>query len=423
MSVTVHTVGCRVNQYESYLLAEKLNGVPDSTEVHVVNTCTVTTLADRKSRQLVSRLRRDHQGALIVAVGCGAEGTEDRLRAAGADLVVRNRDKMRLAEAIGHLLHGGRWEGTGGWGSLDEERLSGAEPRVRAVLKVQDGCTVGCTFCRTWQVRGPLRSKAPPVARAEAEGLARAGHREIVLVGVNLAQYGEDLPARPSLVDLVEALLEVPGVRYRLSSLSPDGLSEVLIALFARERRLCPYLHLPLQSGDARILARMGRPYTPAEYLDRAHAFRSAVPGAALGADVMVGFPGEDERAFAHTVDALAALEPLNVHLFRFSPRPGTAAAQMVPRVPPREAARRAGRLAALAESWSQAAQERFLGTEVEVAVEEGQDGMAWGRSENYLWVEVRGCRASRGTIVPAHLVERGGGPLVGVMVDRTDSG
>ncbi|MBC7170377.1 MiaB/RimO family radical SAM methylthiotransferase [Candidatus Bipolaricaulota bacterium] len=423
MSVTVHTLGCRVNQYESHLLAERLDAVPDSVEVHVVNTCTVTALADRKSRQLVSRLRREHPAALIVAVGCGVRGAEGRLRAAGADLLVENRDKVRLAEVIERFLQGRTEEGNGGWGTLDEERLSGAEPRVRAVLKVQDGCTVGCTFCRTWQVRGPLRSKTPQAARAEAAALARVGHREIVLVGINLAQYGEDLPSRPSLVDLLEALLEVAGVRYRLSSLSPDGLTDGLIALFARERRLCPYLHLPLQSGDDAILERMGRPYTVAEYLERARAFCAAVPGATLGADVMVGFPGEDEAAFARTVDALAGLEPLNVHLFRFSPRPGTAAARMAPRVPPREAARRAARLAALADGWSAAAQERFLGAEVGVAVEERQGDLAWGRSENYLWVEVGGRGATRGTIVPARLVERAAGRLVGVMVDRTENG
>ncbi|MBC7220146.1 MiaB/RimO family radical SAM methylthiotransferase [Candidatus Bipolaricaulota bacterium] len=423
MSVTVHTLGCRVNQYESQLLAEKLQAVSDQALVHVVNTCTVTALADRKSRQLVSRLRREHPTALIVAVGCGVRGGEERLRAAGADLLVENRDKMRLVEVIELFLQGRTGEGNGGWATLDEERLSGAEPRVRAVLKVQDGCTVGCTFCRTWQVRGPLRSKTPQAARAEAESLARAGHREIVLAGVNLAQYGEDLPSRPSLIDLLEALLEVGGVRYRLSSLSPDGLTDGLIALFAWERRLCPYLHLPLQSGDDAILERMGRPYTVAECLDRARAFRSAVPGATLGADVMVGFPGEDEAAFARTVDALAALDPLNVHVFRFSPRPGTAAARMTPRVPPREAARRAARLAALADGWSEAAQERFLGAEVGVAVEEKQGHLAWGRSENYLWVEVRGRGATRGTIVPARLVERADGRLVGVMVDRTENG
>ncbi len=418
MSVSIHTLGCRVNQYESEALAERLAGTPG--EVHVVNTCTVTSLADRKSRQLVSRLRREHPRALIVAVGCGVDGGWERLRAAGADLLLGNRDKMRVAEVVPSFLLGDPPPVEGGWSFLAAERLCGGKRRVRTLLKVQDGCTVGCTFCRTWQVRGPLRSKTPEAARAEAEALARAGHPEIVLVGINLAQYGEDLPSRPRLADLLAALLSVPGVRFRLSSLNPDGVTDDLIALFAREGRLCPYLHLPLQSGDDGVLARMGRPYSAAQYVERARAFLRAVPLATLGADVMVGFPGEDEAAFGRTVEALNSLAPLNVHVFRYSARPGTAAARIGPRVPTADSASRAARLAALAAGWSKASQERFLGAEVGVAVEDMADGRAWGRSEGYLWVEVRGGEAPRGTIVPARLVALAHGHLVGVRADRT---
>lgn len=418
MSVSIHTLGCRVNQYESEALAERLAGTPG--EVHVVNTCTVTSLADRKSRQLVSRLRREHPRALILAVGCGVDGGRERLRAAGADLLLGNRDKMRVAEVVPSFLLGEPPPVEGGWPFLAAERLCGRKRRVRTLLKVQDGCTVGCTFCRTWQVRGPLRSKTPEAARAEAEALARAGHPEIVLVGINLAQYGADLPSRPRLADLLAALLSVPGVRFRLSSLNPDGVTDDLIALFAREGRLCPYLHLPLQSGDDGVLARMGRPYSAAQYVERALAFLRAVPLATLGADVMVGFPGEDEAAFGRTVEALNSLAPLNVHVFRYSARPGTAAARIGPRVPTADSASRAARLAALAAGWSKASQERFLGAEVGVAVEDMADGRAWGRSEGYLWVEVRGGEAPRGTIVPARLVALAHGHLVGVRADRT---
>lgn len=420
MRVVVHTLGCRVNQYESHLIAERLarlSGMAQA-EVHVVNTCTVTTLADRKSRQLIARLRRDHPTALIVAAGCGADGAGDGLRKAGADLLVGNRDKARIGDVVCRFLHGEPVP-SDGWTDLDKERLFGRETRVRALLKVQDGCTVGCTYCRAWQVRGPLRSKTPEAARAEAAALAQAGHREIVLVGINLAQYGDALPGQ-GLVDLLTALLQVPGVRFRLSSLNPDGVTEDLISLFVRERRLCPYLHLPLQSGDDTVLARMGRPYTVAECVERARAFLAAVPGATLGADVMVGFPGEDEAAFGRTVAVLDALVPLNVHIFRYSARPGTAAERLTPRVPPAESARRASYLATLAARWSQAAQERFVGTEVGVVVEDVVDGVAWGRSEGYLRVAIPGGEAPRGTIVPARLVATATGHVVGVRTDRT---
>lgn len=422
MRAFVHTLGCRVNQYESDVLRERLRGLEGSEEVHIVNTCTVTRLADRKSRQLVARLKREYPGALVVAVGCGVDGARSGLRRAGADLLVGNRDKARLPEVLARRLGGDPLPEGGRWGLLDDERLAGRAPRVRALLKVQDGCTVGCTFCRAWQVRGPLRSKTPPAARAEAEALARAGHPEIVLVGVNLAQYGEDLPERPRLVALLEELLSVPGVRYRLSSLNPEGVTDELVALFAGERRLCPYLHLPLQSGDDRLLARMGRPYTAAEYGERARAFLRAVPGSTLGTDVMVGFPGEDEGAFSRTVELLDGLVPLNVHIFRYSPRPGTAAERLPLRVPPTESARRAAHLAVCATGWSQAAQERFVGAEVGVVVEDAVGDVVWGRSEAYLWVGVHGGEAPRGTIVPARLVATAGGHLVGVRTDRTEN-
>ncbi|MCR4392573.1 MAG: MiaB/RimO family radical SAM methylthiotransferase [Candidatus Acetothermia bacterium] len=419
MKVFVHSLGCRVNQYEAQLLQEKLADLPYAGELHVVNTCTVTSLADRKARQRVRRLKREHPQALVVAVGCGADGAGARLRAAGADLVVGNRDKARLRSWIEAFLQG-RPPPDGGWIPMDEERVVGPAERARALLKVQDGCTVGCAFCRTWQVRGPLRSKTPAVARDEAAALARAGHREIVIVGINLAQYGQDLPNRPSLVDLLRELLQVDGVRFRLSSLNPEGVSGELVALFAREPRLCPYLHLPLQSGDDRALQRMGRAYTAAEYRERAQTFLAAVPRATLGADVMVGFPGEDDAAFRRTAELLADLEPLNVHIFRFSPRPGTPAAGLRPPVPAEVAAQRAAELADLAAGWSRAARRRFLGEVLQVLVEEEDRGLLWGHAENYLWVGVRGARtAPRGTMVATRLVQVDEGHMLGVMIDR----
>jgi len=425
LNVVIHTLGCRVNQYESQVFAERLAGLSGPREVHIVNTCTVTGLADRKSRQLVARLRRAHPGALVVAVGCGADGAGEGLTRAGADLLVGNRDKARIAAMIRRFLHGEPPSEGGGWAYLDGETLAGPEARARALLKVQDGCTVGCTFCRTWQVRGPLRSKTPEAARAEAEALARAGHQEIVLVGINLAQYGQDLSSRPGLARLLEEVLEVPRIRIRLSSLHPDAVSDGLVALFAQEPRLCPYLHLPLQSGDDALLKRMGRPYTQAQYTERAQAFLESVPHATVGADAMVGFPGEDEVAFGRTVEALDSLTPLNVHVFRYSPRSGTKAARFSPQVSSQASARRATELADRARGWARTVQQRFVGETVGVVVEEEGDGGAWGRSESYLWVEVRGGQGTpRGTILPARLVEAAPEHMVGVIPDRAeDSG
>ncbi|MBC7098932.1 MiaB/RimO family radical SAM methylthiotransferase [Candidatus Bipolaricaulota bacterium] len=418
MKVFVHTLGCRVNQYESQMIRERLSALPGEGEIHVVNTCTVTALADRKGRKLVRRLKREHPGALVVAVGCQADGAREELLSSGADLVLDNRYKPRIAEAVAAFLKGepppGReWEPLGG------ERVRGF-PRTRALLKVQDGCTVGCSFCRTFLVRGPLRSKPPAASRQEAEGLAEA-HREIVVVGINLAQYGLDLPQRPTLADLLEELLKVKGVRYRLGSLNPEGVTDPLVELFAEEPRLCPYFHLPLQSGADRILRAMGRPYSAAEYRERAQRLLERVPKATLGADVMVGFPGEDERAFQETIDLLEALVPLNVHIFRFSPRPGTKAAYLKPRVPARVQARRAAELAALASQWAGEVAAGFVGRTLEVLLERKEGRLWWGHAENYLLVGVGARDGQRGKIASVRVLRQDGGRAVGVMIDRPE--
>lgn len=420
MKVFVHSLGCRVNQYEAQHLKERLESLPGDGEIHVVNTCTVTLLADRKSRKLVSQLKREHPGALVVAVGCGVDGAKDGLLRAGADLVVGNRGKARLFSVLLAYLRGESFSEED-WPPLAEERVGGPFPRARALLKVQDGCAQACTFCRTWQVRGPLRSKPPGVAKEEAETLAAAGHQELVITGVNLAQYGLDLPQRPALADLLRELLAVAGVRYRLTSLNPEGLTPELIRLFAADPRLCPYLHMPLQSGDDRLLSAMGRAYTAAEYREKARAFVQAVPKATLGADVMIGFPGEDERAFLRTVEMLEELEILNVHIFRYSPRPGTPAAKLPLRVAKAEAARRSAELSALAKRWSFQARRRFLGAELALLVEEKEDGRWVGHTENYIHLRVgESVPLERGTITPVQVVRVEEDFTEGVVFDRS---
>ncbi|MGC9529964.1 MAG: MiaB/RimO family radical SAM methylthiotransferase [Candidatus Bipolaricaulaceae bacterium] len=419
MKVVVHTLGCRVNQYESQMIRQQLAGLPGDGELHVVNTCTVTSLADRKGRKLVRQLKRRHPDALVVAVGCQVDAARDQLLSAGADLVFGNRLKLGLRETLTSAMRG-QTGAAGGWPPLDEERAQ-ASGRTRALLKVQDGCSVGCTFCRTWQVRGPVRSKSPRAAREEAEALAAAGHRELVVVGVNLAQYGLDLPGRPALPQLLQELLKVNGVRLRLSSLSPQAITPQLVELFSACSRLAPYFHLPLQSGDDRVLARMGRPYSAALFRDRAEVVLTRVANATLGADVMVGFPGEDESAFARTRALLEKLEPLNVHVFRYSPRPGTAAATMTEQVPAQVRARRAAELADAARRWAARAAGRFLGRTLQVLLERQVDGYWWGRAENYLPVGVRATGQLRGTMVWARPLRAGGGRTLGVMVDRPE--
>ncbi len=418
MRVSVHTLGCRVNHYESQLIRELLEGLPGTGEVHVVNTCTVTSLAARKSRKLIRKLRREHPRALIVAVGCRATDAPEELREAGADIVLGNRDKIRIREAVEAFLRGESLP-SGPWVPLSAERIQRDHKHVRAILKVQDGCTVACTFCKTWQVRGPLRSKPPEVAREEAECLAASGHPEVVVAGINLAQYGLDLPGQPTLVDLLHELLRVPGIRIRLSSLNPEGVSRELIGLFAEETRLCPYFHLPLQSGDDRVLSRMGRPYTVSLYRSVAEEILERVPKATLGTDVMVGFPGEDEEAFGKTYRLLEELTPLRVHIFRFSPRPGTPAAALPDQVPEALKREREAALEELAQRTSLRVRARFLGKTLWVVLERVREGAWEGHSENFIPVRLSLDGAERGTILPVRITEVTPEHTVGVMEDR----
>ncbi len=424
MNVTIHSLGCRVNQYESAVLAQSVSDTAGDRNLHIVNTCTVTALAERKGRKLVRRLRREEPQALLVAVGCQATVSPEGLVRAGADLVVPNRDKSRLAQVISAHLFGRPWSAGSerGWPTLDEERLRGPVQRTRVPLKIQDGCTAECSYCLTRGARGPLRSKSPQAVVQEARGLAQAGHRELVLTGVNLGQYGRDGTADADLVSLLKQLATaVPDARLRLSSLGPEALTERLIALLARTPLICPHLHLPLQSGDDSVLLRMRRPYRVADYRERVRSFLSTVPGATFGTDIMVGFPGEDERSHVRTVRLCDELKPLNTHIFRFSPRPGTEAHRLGPAVPPPLARARAEDLARRAKRWFLAARAAFLGAQVHVLPERLHRGTAWGHSENYLYVGFPTRSQKRGTITPVRVGYVDPTCVMGVTEDQRD--
>ncbi len=424
MNAEVHTLGCRVNQYESEMLRQRLAALGRPETVHVVNTCSVTALAERKGRQLVRKLRRAYPDTLVVAVGCQATVAPRSLAQAGADLVLPNRSKCQVTEAVeAHLAGRALPSGDRAWPPLDEEQLLTSAGRVRAPLKIQDGCDASCSYCMARRARGPLRSKSPEVTVREAQRLAEAGHREIVLTGVNLGQYAPSIGEQRDLVALLGKLVhEVPEARFRLSSLGPESVTAELIDLLSSTPAICPHLHVPLQSGDDAVLRRMGRAYRAQEYETRMHAFLRQVPGATFGTDVMVGFPGETRKAHRMTLALLDRLRPLNTHVFRFNPRPQTPAASFGTRVSPQEATMRATELACLSTRWSVAARVGLLGTQVQVIAESLQGGMAWGYSENYLYIGFPTGGSPRGTITPVRVAYVDPTRAMGVKQDRYHS-
>ena len=446
----VHTLGCRLNLAESDLMRRQLEGagyaiVPwgETAEVCVINTCTVTRQADAKSRQAVRAARRANPAARIVAVGCFAQLHPQALAQDGmADLVLGNGEKLNLPE---HLSHPPQPPGdparivappipktpfaiegfdTGGFsaGEFDAGSFITTGSGTRAHLKVQDGCDFMCAFCIIPAARGRARPRQWDNLLAEARALAAGGARELVLTGVNVGTYAvREGGRRRELTDVLDALDAVPGVeRLRIGSIEPTTVAPGLLERMADPgHALAPFLHLPLQSGSARVLAAMRRRYTPGEYRAFAERALAAVPDLCLGADVMAGFPGEDDAAFEETLALLKALPFAYFHVFPYSERQGTAAARRPDMVPAPLRKRRAAVLRALSGEKRAAFQQRFIGETLEVLFERPKSpGVACGYTRNYIRVEVatEEAAALRNRILPVRLLESGQDRVAGVL-------
>ncbi len=383
-------LGCKVNQAEAASLAAELMArgwreaaEGEAPEVALLMTCTVTATAGRQSRQMARRLIKAHPEARVVVSGCDAQAAPQAYRKEGARVAGR-ADLAGLAD----LLAGGG-QGPSQTGPLAAPdagpicpgaRLAG-QGRTRGLLKVQDGCDAGCAYCIVPAVRG--RPRSLPLAEAASAWLllGQAGAAEVVLTGVHLGRWGGDLTPPLGLTDLLASLLAThPGPRLRLSSLEVSEVSDHLLALMAGQPRLCPHLHVPLQTGSDRLLTGMGRPYTRAQYAQRLEAAARALPGLCLGADVMVGLPGESEADFADTRALISSLPLAYLHVFPYSPRPGTPAAAMAGRVPGPLARARAAELRALGQAKRLAFHQAQIGRQ-DLAVVEGE-GLA--RTGNY---------------------------------------
>ncbi len=392
MRVRLETIGCRLNTGEFQALAARLqaqgyqlveSGEP--ADLCIVNTCTVTAVAGHKSRQALRQLRRAHPDAVVVATGCLAELEPDRVAEAGANHVVGSRDKDHLPEILTRVGLLPRPSPTAG---LPPARAPiGGHTRV--FVKVQDGCDNRCAYCVVRIARGPGRSREPDSVVAELVKLGDQGVLEAVLTGVHLGSYGHDRGRRDGLADLVARILEETTLpRIRLSSLEPWDVNGPLLELFANPR-LLPHLHLPLQSGCDDTLRRMARRTSQAEFARVVDLARTLIPDLSVSTDLMVGFPGETDAEFAESLAFVEHMEFSRIHVFRFSPRPGTPAAEMPAHPPGATAAARAARAREVARRLQDAFHRQYLGRTLGVLWEDFEpapSGRRWsGLTPNYI--------------------------------------
>jgi threonylcarbamoyladenosine tRNA methylthiotransferase MtaB len=399
---SLHTLGCRLNQAETAVLAARLRRdgyrvveFGEQTDLLVVNTCSVTEDAERTCRYVIRKTLRHSPDAFIAVTGCYAQTGVQALRTIpGIDLIVGNQFKWDLPSFLPapqalkkqpnpEVLH---------TRTIDREDFTlpeyGEPDSTRALIKIQDGCGVMCSFCLIPFARGHERSRLLDDVIREAEILVAGGYREIVLTGVNVGQYRQ---GETDLVGLIAQLETIEGLeRIRISSIEPTTISNALIDKMASSSKLCPYLHIPLQSGDDTVLSAMNRPYNVEEFTRLTRRAITTIPHLGLGTDLMVGFPGETEEAFEHTLGIARELPFSYFHVFTYSQRPGTAAAKLPDQVPIAVARHRAKILAELSRVKHLAFAERYIGSTVSVLFESGElDGYRMGMTPNFLKVGV----------------------------------
>ena len=398
------TLGCKVNQYET----ETMEGlfrqagyrvVPftESADVYIVNTCSVTMLGEKKSRQLVRRAQRQNEAALIAVTGCYAQLAPDIVGTLpGVRLIVGTQDRGRIVELVEEAAAGSEVLRDVGdimaADTFEDIPLFVAPERTRAFLKIQEGCQNFCTFCIIPYTRGPLRSRALVSVRREAEKLVAAGFREIVLTGIHLGAYGRDLTGTVTLADAARTVLEIDGLqRLRLGSLESVELTPALFTLLRDDRRFARHLHLPLQAGSDAVLREMHRFYDTAGYERLLTRIREEVPGIAISTDIIVGFPGETEAMFQESLAFVRRQEFARVHVFPYSRRPATPAAARSDQVPHPVRRERVKMMQALADEMAADYHGKFIGTIVPVLFETQHEGVADGLTDTYIRVYTKG--------------------------------
>lgn len=394
-------LGCKVNQYETdaYVAMFKEAGFEacsfdEVCDIYVINTCSVTNLGDRKSRQMIRRAKQKNQEAIVVATGCYAQVAYNEVaNMEEVDLCIGTSLRSKIVELTRKAING---EDINAYVDIMKERqfeeleAESVTERTRANIKIQDGCDNFCSYCIVPYARGPVRSRRLENIVKEAKRIAALGFKEVVLTGISVASFGKDTK-ECALIDVVEKVCEIEGIeRVRLSSIDPVAFTEDFIERIARLDKVCDHFHISLQSGSKSVLKNMNRKYTPEEYLDVLKRIRERLPYVSVTTDIIEGFPGETEENFEETKAFVEKAAFSKIHVFPYSERKGTAAAHM-PQHPMPLREKRAKELSVIAEKLKENYEKSFVGKKVEVLFEQNKDGWCEGLTKNYLRVYAKG--------------------------------
>ena len=403
MRFAFYTLGCKTNQYETQAMERLLQDMghsigafSENNDGYIINTCSVTAVADKKNRAVIRRCRREHPEAVIGVCGCYTQHAAQAVRELGADVIGGSGDRKGFLElmlsALEDRTHRESLDNALGRREFEVLPAGGLEERTRAMLKVQDGCVNFCTYCIIPYTRGPVRSAPLAAAVDQARDLAARGYREIVVTGIEIASWGVDLPGKPELAALVEALCRaVPGLRIRLGSLEPRVVTEDFCRRLSALPNLCPQFHLSLQSGCDTVLQRMKRKYDTGRYFESVCLLRKYFPNCAVTTDMIVAFPGETEEEFAQSLAFIRKCGFASMHIFPYSRRPGTPADKMPGQHGNGVKERRSREAMAAAEEMSRAYRESLIGTVQQVLFEESEGEFYTGHAPNYVKVYAPG--------------------------------
>ena len=403
MKFAFYTLGCKTNQYETQAMEQlllkqghEIGHWDEECDGYIVNTCSVTAVADKKNRAIIRRCRREHPNAIIAVCGCYSQHDVEAVRALGADVIGGSAKRQEFVEmllaAAADRSHQEAVDAALRRREFEILPAGGLEERTRAMLKVQDGCVNFCSYCIIPYTRGPIRSAPLPLAVEQAKELARRGYREIVITGIEIASWGADLPGKPELSELLKGSCQaVPQVRVRLGSLEPRIITKEFCEEMAKFSNLCPQFHLSMQSGCDMVLSRMKRKYDTARYYESVRLLKEFFPGCAVTTDMIVAFPGETEEEFAASLEFIQKCGFADMHIFPYSRRPGTPADKMPGQHDNATKEARSRTAIAVADEMSKSFRESLIGSVQAVLFEEKEGEFFAGHAPNYTKVYVRG--------------------------------